>query len=168
MPARGLRRLAWATAAALLLSVLLAGCGSKSAPDADPGNGPVSWSSLAAVVTDHAGKPRSSKPYENRAFGPQGTGTEVDYRDGGSVTLVVGRHAWADAPDCADPPPYAPGCARVNGLVLVWAKEEPEEDPGVIHLYLEKDGAGVLLSTRGPASPATRASRTCPSTWTPW
>ncbi|MFL6105876.1 MAG: hypothetical protein ACJ72L_02860, partial [Marmoricola sp.] len=68
-----------------------------------------------------------------------------------SVTLVVGRHAWADAPDCADPPPYAPGCARVNGLVLVWAKEEPEEDPGVIHLYLEKDGAGVLLSYAGPS-----------------
>ena len=133
-------------ATVLLVCLALAGCGSES----NPGSGPVTAKSLAAVVADHAGKPRSSKPYESDEFRGDAVGTEVSYPRAGTVDLAVGAHLVGGVPTCKRPPPFASECAEVDGALLLWATEEPEEDPGIIYLYLEKDSVTVSLSYSGP------------------
>jgi hypothetical protein len=146
--------------AVLVLSVLTigAGCGSNGAEEPPQGGDlPVTAQALAAVAAEHAGKPDSTRADDDltEEFTGHAVGAELRYGsdgeyDGDSLALAVGHGLSPKERDCAGFGDRVSGCVAVDGGVLAWEKQVPEEDPGVVYLVVPKGNAVVLLYYAGP------------------
>lgn len=121
------------------------------------GDLPTTPQALAAVVADHVGEPDSATADQDLAeeFTGRSVGAELRFDsdgeyDGDLVAIAVGSGAKPEVRDCAGFGDRVSGCAPVDGGVLAWEKQEPEEDPGVVYLVVPKGAATVLLHYAGP------------------
>ena len=119
---------------------------------------PVTARALAAVAAEHTGEPASATRETDAAeeFKKGGVGTELRYGsngeyDGDMLVVAVGTGLTEDHADCDAPPDGLDGCAQVDGGVLLWEEEAPEEDPGVVYLVSPKEKGTVLVFYAGPA-----------------
>ena len=151
------------TSTVLLLA--LVGCGTQSASSTDERTDepvgddvPVTARALAAVAAEYAGTPSRADAEEDAAeeFATDGIGTELRFGstgeyDGDSLTVAVGRGLDPALTDCASTTnDYLAGCVETDRGVLLWVDEEPEEDPGLLYVVVEKGDASVLLFYAGP------------------
>lgn len=151
-----------ATTLLLATSLAVAGCGTVTpAPrtaDAKGGTLPTTARALAAVASEHTGEPSSATRETDAAeeFAKGGVGTELRYGsdgeyDGDMLVVAVGTGLAEDHADCDAPPEGLDGCAQVDGGVLLWEGEAPEEDPGVVYVVAPKEKGTVLMFYAGPA-----------------
>ncbi len=148
-----------------LVGVLLlgaVGCGQARTGVADPapvgGDVPTTARALAAVMTDYTPKPSSGSSESDAAeeFKDGGVGAELRFpnadqqSDGDSLVLAVGTGLDKAFLDCDTVPDKPIGCAETHGGVLLWEKEAPEEDPGVVYVILPKEKGAVLMFYSGP------------------
>ena len=151
-----------ATTLLLATSLSVAGCGTVTpahhAAEAEGGNLPITARALAAVAAEHTGEPSSATRETDAAeeFARGGVGTELRYGsdgeyDGDMLVVAVGTGLEEDQTECDTPPDGLDGCARVDGGVLFWEEEAPEEDPGVVYLVSPKEKGTVLVFYAGPA-----------------
>ena len=150
-----------ATTLLLVTSLSVAGCGTVTpAPrtaDAEGGTLPITARALAAVASEHAGEPASATREADAAeeFKKGGVGTELRYGSDGEydddmLVVAVGTGLAEDHADCDAPLDGLDGCAQVDGGVLFWEEEAPEEDPGVVYLVSPKEKGTVLVFYAGP------------------
>lgn len=135
--------------------LLLAGCGTGTVA-ASGGEEPVTPRALAAVAAEHAGAPDSASEESDAAeeFRRDGVGAELRYGstgeyDGDALVVAVGRGLPPELVSCGEED-LLDGCVELDGGVLAWEDEAPEEDPGVVYLALEKGRSTVLLFYAGP------------------
>ncbi len=133
---------------ALTSAIALAGCGDqRSAGGAEA----ITSRAIAAVMLDHlpGDTTRRGATYvdENSPRGYVGADFRYDgdgESDGDLVRVTLQR--GGRLPACADT-----GCADLPGGVrLLWEKEEPEEDPGVVRLTRLQDGGLLTVLLAGP------------------
>lgn len=151
MAARSRRPPTGALAAVTL--ILVAGCG--DAAGARGGDQPITARAIAAVALDHLPDDTASRraAYVDRTF-PKGyvgadlrfDASEGDDGDLVQVTVLPDR----PLPTCDEVEEYD-GCADLgDGVVLGWDEVEPEEDPGIVVVWTERDGATVAALAAGP------------------
>jgi hypothetical protein len=103
---------------------------------------------IAAVALDHVPDDTSLRgPMNIRGDSPPGTvGAklwygELETRESGSLGIriepVVEPVECDDITNCVD---------LGGGLQLIWAEEQPEEDPGYVYLMMRRDGETVIVS----------------------
>jgi hypothetical protein len=157
------------TAAALVAALLVApvGCGGatstaepEDATSAEPSGGsePVTARALGAVAAEYAGTPDSGDTEEDAAeeLGRGAVGAELRFGsdgeyDGDALTVAVGPGPTRGLLDCDGRDAESlDGCVRTDQGVLAWEAEEPEEDPGVVYLLVDKDDGAALLFYSGP------------------
>ena len=150
-----------ATWLVVALLVCAGGCGQARPGQADPPEGgdvPTTARALAAVVADYTPKPSSASSENDAAdeFEDGGVGAELRFpnsdeqSDGDSVVLAVGAGLDKAFFACDTVPDKPIGCAETHGGVLLWEKQAPEEDPGVVYVILPKDKGAVLMFYSGP------------------
>lgn len=140
------------------LVVALAGCGDVTATaPVDPGAGgpePTTARALAAVAVEYAGEPSSAEQESDAAerFASNGIGVRLRYgstgeSDGDLLEVATGTDLDASQLDCdGERAPFLDGCVTTEEGLLVWEEVEPEEDPGLVVVVVEKgDGAARLL-----------------------
>lgn len=153
-----------AAGVAVLVACLLVGCGTDGGPEAsasDPGGGeePITPRALAAVVAEHTGEPSAAGRAADLEELGDGLAAGVDLRYGdegesGSFLLSVGVGrgfdelaggcgAWRDQ--------GVSGCARTADGLVAWEEAVPEEDPGVVYVFVSRGRTDVLLFSSGPA-----------------
>lgn len=143
----------------LCAALLVAGCGSAGVDESPPEGGdlPTTPQALAAMVAEHVGQPDSATtdrdlPDEltGHAVGAElRFGSDGEY-DGDSLSIAVGTGLKPGIRDCHGFHEWVAGCVAVTGGVLAWQEQEPEEDPGVVYLVVDKNGAEVVLTYAGP------------------
>lgn len=144
-------------------AALAAGC---STP-VDAGDEPTTSRSLAAVVVDHLGD-RLGDPYagaDGVAGVRDGTGRGVvaaadlrfGARDGDDrdnhLVVAVGTSFENHRASCEElgaQDDHLDGCADIEGGVLLWQLEEPEEDSGVVLVRVRKGDTDVAMTYLGP------------------
>lgn len=130
-------------------SVLVAACGTGTAPEADGpvGDEPTTPGAIAALVADRladaVGEPTHGAGHEGD--GREGVGVSLrlanDEVDGGDGDLLVVGVGDMPTPSCAVSLEEFDGCEEHQGGLLMWDEVEPEEDPGV-YAYLVRKADG--------------------------
>ena len=143
-----------------LLSVTACGTATTAHVGSTPEGGdlPTTPRALAAVAAEHAGRPSSATRDTDAAeeLGKDGVGAELRYAnadqqsDGDSLVVAVGTGLDRSYLDCDRAPEWLAGCAEVNGGVLRWEGDAPEEDPGVVYVIVPKATGAVLMFYAGP------------------
>lgn len=148
------RRTALAVAATSL--TVVAACGSSDTGSAATGDQPITQRAIAAVALDHAPTGTSSRtastPGEDA---PKGTlGADLRYGggagdDGGLLRVLV--TPGVDDDPCGED--RYDGCEEsdvaAGHLVVAWQEEEPEEDPGIVDVTLQRDDESVSVTWSG-------------------
>lgn len=144
-----LPRVSRAAGAAVFL-LMTAGCGDSTGTVGAPegGDEPVTARALAAVVAEHLGEPDGAGPEEDfEELGPDAVGAMVRYNeeDGAPATgLAIG--VGSELPDeFGECPATSDSCVEVEGGVLAWQEQDPEEDPGGVYVVLTKGETHVGL-----------------------
>ena len=145
-----------------VLTLGLSGCGdstSTSLTDAGVGGQErTTAQALAYVAAEYAGTPDSAVRESDAAeeFTPKGVGTELRYgsngeSDGDMLVVAVGHGLAPELSDCDDEvTDYLSGCMETEQGTLMWEDEEPEEDPGVVYVIVDKGDSSALLFYGGP------------------
>ena len=145
-----------------VLTLGLSGCGDSTATpltDAAPGGQERTTArALAFVAAEHAGTPASAVRESDGAeeFKSKGVGTELRYDsdgeyDGDMLVVAVGHSLAPELSDCDDrATDYLAGCVETEQGTLMWEDQEPEEDPGVVYVIVDKVDSSALLFYTGP------------------
>lgn len=150
------------SAAAAVLVVSLAGCGSHTTKEASAstpsgGDEPLTPRALAAVVAEHTGTPSSAQlGTDMEEFGRDVVAVELRYgagaeTDGDSLSVGVGTDFVEVVGNCGSPQNEGlAGCVKTADGMVLWEDETPEEDPGVVYVLASKRRADVILYYSGP------------------
>jgi hypothetical protein len=145
------------TAAVLAGLLLLAGCGDASGPAAGSSEGgaePTTPEALAAVASEYAGAPSSATAervldeYDEGAVGARLRYDADGEGDGDMLAVAVGTGLPRSLFSCHTG--AFDGCEEAEGGTLAWEDHEPEEDPGVVYVAVEKGEVTVLVMQTGP------------------
>lgn len=120
------------------------------------GEEPITARAIAAITLDHL--PADDTTTREATYvdqdDPEGyVGADLRFGggegdDGQLVRVTVTPEQ--PLPGCDDVEGYD-GCVELgDGLVLGWDEVEPEEDPGLVVLWTERDGATVTALSAGP------------------
>lgn len=139
----------------VLAALALGGCGDGAAGGG--GREPITARAVAAIALDHLPADDTSSrgaTYVDRTDPPGHVGADLRFGggegdDGDLVRVTVTPDR--PLPGCATLEGYD-GCAALAGdLVLAWDEVEPEEDPGLVVVRTERDGATVAALLAGPS-----------------
>ena len=146
--------------AAVLLSLAACGTGTTVGDDLPPEGGDVRTTSraLAAVVAEHTGRPSSATRDTDAAeeLGKDGVGVELRYSnhdqqsDGDMLVVAVGTGLDESYLSCDRAPEWLAGCVEMDGGVVRWEGDAPEEDPGDVYVIEPKEKGAVLMFYAGP------------------
>lgn len=119
----------------LLMCLLMAGCASETGTvgPRQSGEVPVTPRALAAVAAQYTPQPDAAQ--DGADPGRLGKATlaadllyqSTEQSSGNRLTVAVGSDLGRMFTECAD---FLDGCEPVEGGLLFWQEEEPEEDPG--------------------------------------
>lgn len=106
---------------------------STNPPPTTPASGPAT-SRAAAVALDHLPTDTTTRrPWDPSSAPDRGdVGAELSYLSG-QVAVTVVRHLTRERLTCDAVLRTHDDCTEVDGVVLAWQDEEPEEDPGVVY-----------------------------------
>lgn len=128
---------------------LLAGCGDNAA---EGGDVPVTPEALAAVVAEHIGEPEYATHNDDDEYGTGAVSADLRFDpdgeyDGDLLSVVVGQNLPTWARECG--PESGDGCEKTDDGLLIWEEQEPEEDPGVVGVSVQKGQTTVFVYQAG-------------------
>lgn len=153
----------WLAVLTVIVPLALGGCGNttRASPTdaAVGGSEPTTARALAYVAAEHAGTPASAVKERDAAeeFTSAGVGTELRYGsqgeyDGDMLVVSAGKGLDPSLIDCdAEEAQSLDGCVMTDQGTLMWQDEEPEEDPGVVYVMVDKGESAALLFYGGPS-----------------
>ena len=132
----------------VVAALAVTGCGDRSSADNDR---TITPRAIAAVMLDHLPDDTTSRgaAYVDESSPPGYVGADLRYggdgeSDGDLVRVTL--QSRGGLPSCK-----GVRCAKLaNGVRLLWEKETPEEDPGVVMLARQRDDAVVTVLLAGP------------------
>jgi hypothetical protein len=135
----------------LLAFLLLSACGGEATPAASDqsGDGPLTAQALAAIAADYTPEPDSQRDAADaKRWGKDTIVADLLFEgdgdaNGNRLTVAVGTDLGRMFTTCED---FLDGCERVEGGMLFWQEEEPEEDPGLVAVVVTKGKTLVVVT----------------------